>query len=47
MTLSNNSSDEQIEKMIKPLSDIYKEELVKNMTSTETILTDGKEVSGQ
>ncbi|MEE0775696.1 MAG: MarR family winged helix-turn-helix transcriptional regulator [Bacillota bacterium] len=44
MSLLNNRSDEQIEKMIKPLSDIYKEELVKNMTSIETILTDGEEI---
>lgn len=44
MKTLNRCSDLQIEKMMKPLSDIQKEELVKNVTSIETILTDGKEI---
>lgn len=44
MSMLNRRSDEQIADMIKPLSEVYKEELVKNMTSIETILTDGKEI---
>lgn len=44
MKLLNRRSDEQIAEMIKPLSDAYKEELVRNMTAIETILTDGKEI---
>lgn len=44
MNLLNRRSDEQITDMIKPLSDTNKEELVRNMTVIETILTDGKEI---
>lgn len=40
----NRLSDEQIANMIRPLTDSEKEELVKDMTSVETILTGGSEV---
>ena len=44
INILNKSSDEQIANMIKTLSDTHKERLVQNMTSIETILTDGKEI---
>lgn len=44
MRTLNSRSDEQIEKMLKPLAELYKEELVQNMASIETILTGGKEL---
>ncbi len=45
MNMLNGRSDEQIAGMIRPLSDTYREELVKSMTVVESILTDGKEIS--
>lgn len=44
MHVLNKRSNEQIADMMKSLSDTHKEELVKNMTAIETILTDGKEI---
>ncbi|PJI08155.1 MULTISPECIES: bifunctional helix-turn-helix transcriptional regulator/GNAT family N-acetyltransferase [Clostridium] len=40
----NNSSDEQIAKIIKPLTEIDKNFLVHNMVSIETILSNGKNI---
>lgn len=40
----NNSSDEQIAKIIKPLTEIDKNFLVHNMASIETILSNGKNI---
>lgn len=40
----NNSSDEQIVQIIKPLAEIDKNCLAQNMTSIETILTDGANI---
>lgn len=40
----NNSSDEQIVQIIKPLTEIDKNCLVQNMTTIETILTDGANI---
>lgn len=40
----NNSSDEQIAKMVKPLAEIDRNCLVQNMTSIETILTNGASI---
>jgi len=40
----NNSSDEQIVQIIKPLTEIDKNCLVQNMTSIETILTDSANI---
>ena len=37
----NNSSDEQIAQMIKPLEEVDRDRLVQNITSIETILTNG------
>lgn len=40
----NNSSDEQIAQIIKPFSEIDRNCLVQNMTSIETILTNGSNI---
>lgn len=40
----NNSSDKQIAKMIKPLAEVDRNCLVQNMTSIETILTNGASI---